>query len=168
MELLSQATRRWRRASRQRWTNWRISTGAWLWRVWRVSSHAPSSVCPRRNCWSCSCPHPTAPPRSPSPLATTISRRSAPCGGGWVSQHVHGHPFRLYLEFPLFVSLSFCRISTYGHVLFTCLFVFVYFIACLFLSLMLLIPYFPVSVRTHRSTSVWRQWKTNTLMKFHF
>lgn len=136
MELLSQATRRWRRASRQRWTNWRISTGAWLWRVWRVSSHAPSSVCPRRNSWSCSCPHPTTPRRSHSPLATTISRRCAPCGGGWVSQHVHRLPFLLYLKFPIFVSLSFCRLSLPNlPVLFTCLFMFVYFTACLFLPL---------------------------------
>ena len=136
MELLSQATRRWRRASRQRWTNWRISTGAWLWRVWRVSSHAPSSVCPRRNSWSCSCPHPTAPPRSHSPLATTISRRSAPYGGGWVSQHVPSLSRVSSLRFSLLLSPFYLICPL-------CLLVYL----CLCISLFVCVfPYAPYSV----------------------
>lgn len=48
-------------------------------------------------------------------------------------------------------------------------FIYVCVLHCLFVSsLMLLIPYFPVSVRTHHGTSVWRQWKTDALIKFIF
>jgi hypothetical protein len=103
---LPQASLRWSRASSRRWMTWRVYTGAWPLRDWRASSRAPSSVCPRLNFWSCSCPRPTAQPLSHSPVVITTSRRCAPYGGEWVSYMLAAFIFFYVFYFSFFLSLS--------------------------------------------------------------
>ena len=87
----------------------------------------------------------------------------------WVNMFTAILSFFISIFLSFFLTPSVAFLINWPFYLIIYLFTFGYVFHCLFVSsVMLLIPSFQVSVRTHHSTSVWRQWKTNVFIKFYF